>query len=176
MKALTTECEEFFRYYPETSDTETQVAWLRSVVLDDIDPDLYPCILAKHKIETEAGYDELIENYWGNAEPETTEIKLSDLNDVYFNKPINYEFFVAFSGTGSAITPSLEGDFTLSPPCYSLPFLEALYQANKQGTLVLTMGKFEGEVTIVLKIKGTSSNFFDFSQIPPITTPGKISI
>jgi len=164
-------CEEFFDGYPHHSSASEQVAFLRERVTGNIDPDLYGCISDIHKLgEDGEQYRKLIEDYWGTQHPVYTEITVQDIKNDYSLISINYDSFISFPvSMNHTISHNLSPNFTLKPPCFSLPFLEAIYQMDNQAVLVFTLGKKEGKDSLVFKIKGTTYQFYDFSQIPPIT-------
>lgn len=176
-RTLSDKCQEFFKDYPGNSSISAQITWLRTRVLDDINPELYECILKIHRIEAtdSPNYNEIVAAYWEGNMPKFTEIKLQAIRDDYFNKVKNYEFYISFPiDDDKNIYHKLVGHFTLDPPCYSIPFFEALTQEYKSdATLVFTLGKIDDNVTVVFYINNAENSFYDYSQIPPFAKDGK---
>lgn len=170
-------CDDFFKEYPKDAHYSDQVIWLRNRVPDDITTELYPCILSKHQVDNSDGdFNDMIRAYWENiGEPVFTELKIKNIKEDYFNKQINYEYFIAFNvDSDYDITHKLVGNFKLDPTCYSVPLLEAVYEKyGKEAILISTMGTHEGRDTVIFSIKGSPDSFFDFSQIPPFIGDGK---
>ncbi|WP_445454636.1 hypothetical protein [Flavobacterium sp. 25HG05S-40] len=177
-KHVCEKCLAFFKEYPYNASIAAQINWLRSAVPDDIDPSLYECILGLRKIENEVTYNQIVRDYWQDNEPVYTEIKLQKIRDEYFDLAKNYVYYISFPFTEEVIEYKLVSTFTTSPPCYSIPFFEALAEKYKKTALLkLSLGKVEGKVTVVFAIVGSDDSFYDYSQIPPhgiIDTPKQL--
>lgn len=162
---------EYFEGFPYDYDAITQAKWLESNFDSNLPIEACNCVREEHRIKGGKGdYDTYVAASWGAATPVVTPIPIKEIKDLYFNRLINYDFYISFKydEVNKKVVPQLANDYSESVTCYSIPLFESIYRANKNAILEFTKAAINGKPSIIFEVKGTSDAYFDYSQIPTL--------
>lgn len=161
----------YFKDFPYDADSAYQAQWLENEFDSDLELAACDCVKESHKMfNGKTQFDGYVADYWGTDTPVYTEISIKTIKDLYFNKLINYDNYIAFryDEVNKKVVASLATDYLQQTTCYSIPLFESIYKEDKNALLECTKGTINHKTSIIFSIKKTTDGYFDYSQIPTL--------